>query len=86
MQHVQEERDFLGLARIMLQDPLLEEIHCFLAQTRTAQTVSSQYFNNFLQPNGQKMGPGETPKKIHPKPQKCHRGKKKQTPKKIATL
>lgn len=51
MQHVQEERDFWGLARIMLQDPLLEEIHCFLTQTRTAQTVSSKYFNNFLQPN-----------------------------------
>lgn len=54
---------FLGLTRIILQDPLLGEIHCFLTQTRAVQTMYTQYFKNFLQPNRQKMESGETQKK-----------------------
>jgi len=52
-------------------------------QTRAAQPVSSQYFNNLPQPNGQKMGPGETPNPSPPQPPKNSKiatgGKKKAT-------
>jgi len=50
-------------------------------QTRAAQPVSSQYFNNLPQPNGQKMGPGENPKPSPPQPTKNSKiatGEKKQ--------